>query len=527
MATGNKILIIKNMKMKKIITILIVSFIFGCTSENDLINIDNIQAPTNVSALFTIKQDNSGLVTITPKGEGVTEYQVFYGDTSNESAIVNPGASTTHVYTEGTFPVKIIATTLNGTQTEITQQLTVSFLQPTNLVVTITPVAGNNQAISVTATADLETYFQVYFGEDPAQIPVDFMEGEAVTHTYSNIGDYDVKVVALSGGAAFLEETQTITITNPVLLPIDFESSTLNYAFVDFGGATTSVVSNPDVSAENGSANVAKLTKGNGSEVWAGSFIELGEPIDFTTFQKIKINSWSPAVGKTIKMKLENSADSNVFLEVDVTTTVANNWEELIFDFSGVNSGNNYQKIVLFYDFGNAGTGSNYYFDDIQLTNGAPSVQLPLDFESTTLTYSFTDFGGASASVITNPNATGINTSSKVGTLVKGNGAEVWAGSFIELGSPINFATMQKIKMKVWCPQAGITVKMKLENLANSNINIEVDATTTVANAWEELTFDFTGIVNANNYQRLVVFFDFGTAGNGASYYFDDVIQSN
>ena len=42
---------------------------------------------------------------------------------------------------------------------------------------------------------------------------------------------------------------------------------------------------------------------------------------------------------------------------------------------------------------------------------------------------------------------------------------------------------------------------MKLENLLDSNINVEVDATNTVANGWEELTFDFSGVNNGNNYQ--------------------------
>jgi hypothetical protein len=69
---------------------------------------------------------------------------------------------------------------------------------------------------------------------------------------------------------------------------------------------------------------------------------------------------------------------------------------------------------------------------------------------------------------------------------------------------------------------------MKLEQLIASNAtNIEVDATSTVANGWEELTFDYPGIVNANNYQRVVVFFDFGVKGTGATYYFDDIKQSN
>jgi hypothetical protein len=244
--------------------------------------------------------------------------------------------------------------------------------------------------------------------------------------------------------------------------------------------------------------------------------------------QKIKIKAWSPQSGITVKMKLENLANPNINTEVDVTNTTANAWEDLVFDFTGINNANNYQRVVLFFNFGNAGTGLNYYFDDVELTTGAESLVLPLTFQSTTLTYSFTNFGGVSTDVVTNPNVTGINTTTKVGRTVKTSGAQTWGGSFIELSSPINFATMQKIKMKVWSPQAGAVVKLKLENLANgTGINTELDATTTVANGWEELTYNFTGINNANNYQRVVVFFDFGNAGNGATYYFDDIKLSN
>jgi hypothetical protein len=73
------------------------------------------------------------------------------------------------------------------------------------------------------------------------------------------------------------------------------------------------------------------------------------------------------------------------------------------------------------------------------------------------------------------------------------------------------FCSDEKIKIKVWSPKAGIIVKLKLEKkVASDATNIEVDATSTIANGWEELTFDFPGIVSSNNYQRVVVFFDFG-----------------
>lgn len=516
--------------MKKIqifISLFVLTFLLGCSNENSDINLDDINEPVAISALMTIKQDNSGKVTFIPRGEGVSQYEIFYGDGTVEPEYLAPGETILHTYAEGVYQVKIVGTTLNGKRTEVTQVLTVSFLAPTDLVATIAHVPGNNMSITVQATANLETYFQVYFGETPGETPVDFMQGETITHTYANTGTYTVRVVALSGGVATTEHVEDVVISNPILMPVDFESATLNYAFTNFGGANSTVVNNPNISAENGSAKVARLTKNNGSEVWAGSFLELGVPIDFSTLQKIKIKSWSPQAGIVVKMKLENLSDPNINTEVDVTNTVANAWEDLTFDFTGVNNANNYQRVVIFYNFGNNGTGLNYYFDDIQLTSGAEQVVLPLTFQSTTLIYSFTNFGGATATVENNPDATGINTSTKVGKLVKSNGAQVWAGSFIELANPINFSSQQKIKMKVWSPQAGIIVKLKLENLANATINTELDATTTVANGWEELTYNFTGINNANNYQRVVVFFNFGNPGNGASYYFDDIKLSN
>ena len=90
----------------------------------------------------------------------------------------------------------------------------------------------------------------------------------------------------------------------------------------------------------------------------------------------------------------------------------------------------------------------------------------------------------------------------------------------------IDFSVLHKVKIKVWSPAAGITVLLKLEN-NGATLTTELPATTTVANAWEELEYDFTDIQNSNNYQNIVLFFDFNQVGTGATYYFDDVQLSN
>ena len=58
--------------------------------------------------------------------------------------------------------------------------------------------------------------------------------------------------------------------------------------------------------------------------------------------------------------------------EKDVFTTKTGEWEDLVFDFSGVTNANQ-NKLVFIPDNGNVGDGSatsTYYFDDI--TQAAP-----------------------------------------------------------------------------------------------------------------------------------------------------------
>jgi hypothetical protein len=515
-------------KVKHIFSILLVILIAACTSDDFSDDfLENAEAPSEISALFTITQDNTGLVTIRPNGLGVTSYKIYFGDATTEPSEVGVGQEITHTYSEGNYNVKVVGVGINGEETEITQPLTVTFVAPQNLSVNIAPQVGNPYQFNISATADFETFFTVTYGEDPAQIPVSFNEGQTVSHTYTAIGTYQVKVIAYSGGAATTEFTQNVTVFDPLLLPINFESPTLNYSFGDFGGANATVLNNPDISAGNTSAKVGRLTKTAGAEIWAGTTLLLDSPIDFTAQQQISVKTWSPVAGAVVKLKLENAGNANINVELDQVTTIANGWETLTYNFTGINNANNYQRIAIFFDFGNNGNGASYYFDDIQLTDGVPQITLPLTFENSALTYSFTNFGGANSEMITNPDQSGINTSANVGRLIKGNGSEVWAGSFINLDQPIDFSTLNKIKIKTWSPTSGITVKLKLENLNNSNINTEVDVTNTVANGWEELTFNFPGIVNANQYQRVVIFFDFGTSGTGASYYFDDIQLTN
>ena len=65
----------------------------------------------------------------------------------------------------------------------------------------------------------------------------------------------------------------------------------------------------------------------------------------------------------------------------------------------------------------------------------------------------------------------------------------------------------------------------KIEN-ADASVTSEVDLVNAVANAWEPLNYDFTGAPGFDpsvEYVRAVIFFDFGNAGDGSTYYWDDL----
>src|SRR5690606_35617160 len=140
--------------------------------------------------------------------------------------------------------------------------------------------------------------------------------------------------------------------------------------------------------------------------------------------------------------------------------------------------------------------------------------------------YALLGFDGGQASVADIPFKTGINTTNKVAKLLKGTGAS-WAGSCLTMDSPIVFSIHKAFFMKVYAPRVGAKVVLKVENLTNGATSYEQEKTTTKANEWEELTFDYSGIDASQSYQKIVVIFDNGTGGDGSAsytFYVDDIV---
>ena len=90
----------------------------------------------------------------------------------------------------------------------------------------------------------------------------------------------------------------------------------------------------------------------------------------------------------------------------------------------------------------------------------------------------------------------------------------------------MNFSTKKTFKMKVYSPRVGAKVLFKVENLTNGAVSFEKEMASTVANAWETITFDYSAVPTNQSYSKITLIWDNGTAGDGSAnytFYFDDI----
>ncbi len=348
----------------------------GCDKEGIDADIDflNTAAVTNPGQLIQITNDNSGKVTITPTAEGAVSFVVMFGHGSgNEAqAEVQPGHNAVHHYPEGNYTITILSRSLSGEEVATTVPLEVIYRAPENLQVT--PVV-NAHDLTISASADYAASYLVYFGEEEGEVGVPLANNASITHTYEQAGEYEVKVVALSGGAATTEQTVPVTIVDPFGFPITFDNPAINYFFGTFGdGQQFATVDNPDPSGINTSAKAGKFTRG--VQGWSGTYSPLDYPLDMSQGKIIKVWVYNPdpeLVGAALNVELEaGSSLANGVAILKTPLTTSGEWEELTFDFgtiSGVPSTELFNQLVLRFNDTSEGPGAVIYVDQIIQTN--------------------------------------------------------------------------------------------------------------------------------------------------------------
>jgi hypothetical protein len=360
------------------------------------------------------------------------------------------------------------------------------------------------------------------------------------------------------GTASQAYDTRAPIALTQMTLPVTFDVATVDYALVGFGGADDSTVGlfDPTGSATN---HVARIVKSATAETWAGTTITKADQLGFAvkipfseTNTRIAVRVWSPDSGVVVRLKAEDHANAAVTVETEATTTAAGAWETLTFDFANaagaaLNVANTYDKLSIFFGFGRSGAANGvaktYFFDDVVFIGGGgitgPFAFATVDFDDAAVTYTLTGFGGAEASsVVLDP---GGSTTNHVASVVKSATAETWAGTTVSTHSGASVgkipfdASNTRMTVRVWSPDAGVHVRLKVEDHTNGAISCETEATTSVANGWETLTFDFAnqasgtaGLNLANTYDKMSVFPNFGNSGasvgSAKTYYFDDFV---
>lgn len=334
-----------------------------------------------------------------------------------------------------------------------------------------------------------------------------------------------------------------------ISLPITWDdSSTVNYNIVDFDGTSSSLVADP----ANTSNTVLKTEKSPTGQPWQGTILGdlgLASAIPFaqgsTTISAI---IYSPDAGIPVMMKVEDASNGNIFVETTTMTTVANAWDTLVFDFSTPSNGtlnmsNTYDKLVIFYDFMTLPTAAKTYYVDNVFFGGAGSpppppptkaqINLPINWDDTAnVDYTVTDFDGTASMLAADPN----NANNIVLKTDKSPTGQPWQGTTLStptgLASPIPFSgSMTTITAIVYSPDAGIPVRLKVEDSNNGNVAAETEATTTVANAWDTLTFDFTNpaagtaaLDTMQVYDKATIFYDFFTNPAATKTYYVDAV---
>ena len=297
--------------MKKLkylfLSICVISVYFAC-SDDDFDNTDFLstaKAPTNVTVLFQVTQDNTGVVTLTPNSDGAAFYNINFGDGSTEIAKVDQGNSVEHTYPEGTHSVSIEAVGITGLKTQVTEELVVSFKAPENLDVIIENDAAVSKQVNITANADFAISYTIDFGDGSETTTANI--GDTVSYIYSEPGLYTITVVVMGAAIETTEYTEEFEVTE-ILQPIESAPTPPSRGAQDviaiYGTPYTINLVNPNYFPDWGQAGQGSSWATfdlNGDEMLqyinlSYQGIDFGEQIDASNMEFLHLDVWTTDV---------------------------------------------------------------------------------------------------------------------------------------------------------------------------------------------------------------------------------------
>ena len=132
--------------------------------------------------------------------------------------------------------------------------------------------------------------------------------------------------------------------------------------------ASAQVTAEPPAGADGTAVSIIKPDVSGRLEEWAYTIIrtlEDGSQFIHGDDKTISLEVWTPEQGTELLLKLENKNDYTRSVELSQTTSTTNQWETLVWDFTGMGSATEtYDKAVIFINGGRDGNDTHTYYID-------------------------------------------------------------------------------------------------------------------------------------------------------------------
>jgi hypothetical protein len=281
-------------------------------------------------------------------------------------------------------------------------------------------------------------------------------------------------------------------------------------------------ISNPVSGGINTSAKVAKFVARQSGNPWALVFTDGDGQFTFNSTNAIVKIMVYKSVISPVHFKVEGSSPA---VELTSANTVINQWQELTFDFSSA-IGNTYNRIVIIPDFVARSQDNTIYIDNIQVPDGvlsSPTHNINFEPSGVGATWNWVvaeNGDNPPLEFIANPVSGGINTSATVAKFIARQSGNPWALFFTDDNGTFTFNSNNSI-VKIMVYKSVISpVHFKVEG--GTGTPTELVGANTLVNQWEELTFDFSGVIG-QTYNRIVIIPDFTARTQNNTIYIDNI----
>ncbi len=241
----------------------------GSDEETKTIAIKLKGTDTQLIANFTYELGTEGAVTFKNTSKNATGYAWNFGDGNKSNA-----QDTTYTFVENKdYAVKLTATNGAGESADTTKIITITNALPIASFEFTVDAQSAGGTVNFVNTSKNATGYAWDFGDGNTSTD------KSPTHTYTQNGDFDVRLTATNSAGKSADTTKIITITNALPIAsfnfskdpqsvggtINFENASKNatsYAW-DFGDGNTSTDENPTHTYAKDSTYTVKLTATN------------------------------------------------------------------------------------------------------------------------------------------------------------------------------------------------------------------------------------------------------------------------